>query len=141
MSKVINVTNLNTVNIMSRYDAGEFRMVVKTRQGMTVVDARDFENPRIMANPELAISTYKKGALQTVQFKPEGSIYWLTVFARAGKKINTIDEAILEHLTVGTINQLYYNTELYSQLQYNAVQSKSWACKAYVMNEWLHEMV
>jgi len=124
-----------TVDTLSKYTSGQFRMVVKTKLGMTVVDARSFQNPRIMANPESAISGYKAGALQTVQFKPEGSDFWLTVFSRTGKKVKLIDEAILANLTVGTINSMYYNTNLYSQTQYRAVGSKTWASMAFVQNE------
>jgi hypothetical protein len=46
-----------------------------------------------------------------------------------------IDESILVNLTVGTINNLYYNTNLYSHQQYKSVNSKSWASMAYQMNE------
>ena len=52
-----------------------------------------------------------------------------------GKKVNLIDESIIAALTVGTINSMYYNTNLYSHEQYQAVNSKTWASKAYVMNE------
>jgi hypothetical protein len=124
-----------TVDILSQYTSGQFRMVVKTKLGMTVVDARSFDNPRIMANPEAAISGYKAGALQTVQFKPEGSDFWLTVFSRTGKKVKLIDEAILAKLTVGTINSLYHNTNLYNWEQYKRVNSKTWASMAFVQNE------
>ena len=126
---------IHTVDTLSQYTSGQFRMVVKTKLGMTVVDARSFDNPRIMANPESAISGFKAGALQTVQFKPDGTDFWLTVFSRTGKKVKLIDEAILAALTVGTINSLYYNTNLYSQTQYRAVGSKTWASMAFVQNE------
>ena len=48
-----------------------------------------------------------------------------------------IDEAILADLTVGTINSMFYNTNLYSQAQYQAVGAKTWADKAFafVQNE------
>jgi hypothetical protein len=46
-----------------------------------------------------------------------------------------VDLSILEGLKVGTINQLWLNTELYSQEQYKVVNAKSWDSKAYVMNE------
>ena len=72
-------------DILSEYFSGKFRMVVKTKLGMTVCDARDFDNPRIKENPDCAISGYKSGALQTVQFCPEGSDFWLTIFSRTGK--------------------------------------------------------
>ena len=125
---------LMTVDILSQYGAGQFRMVVKTKLGMTVCDTRDFDNPRIMANPECAISGYKKGALQTVQFCPEGSDYYLTIFSRTGKKVKLIDESILANLTVGTINSMYSNTNLMDMEQYKSVGSRSWASMAFVQN-------
>lgn len=134
MSNLINTTGIQTINILSNYTEGKFRMIVKTRLGMTCCDARDFDNPRIMANPEMAITGYKKGALQTVQFQPEGSDFWLTVFSRTGKTVKLIDESILVNITVGTINSLYYNTNLYNHSQYQAVNSKTWASHAYQMN-------
>ena len=56
------------------------------------------------------------------------------VYARTGKKV-WIDENLLCELEVGDINQSLTNTALYSQAQYQAVNAKSWASKAYVMNE------
>ena len=136
MKEIINVTGIHTVDYLKDYTAGKFRFIAKTRAGFfTVSDARDFDNPRYMAFPECLLSAYKKGALQTVEFCPEGGDYYLTVFARVGKKIKLVDKAILASLTVGTINQLWYNTELYSQQQYKAVNSKTWASSAYVMND------
>jgi len=135
MTNLVNTTNIQTVDILSNYTEGKFRMIVKTKLGMTCCDARDFDNPRIMANPESAISGYKKGVLHTVEFQPEGSDYWLTVFSRTGKTVKLIDKSILVNLTVGTINGLYYNTNLYSQAQYGAVNSKTWASYAYQMNQ------
>lgn len=128
-------STIMTTDILSHAEAGQFRMVVKTKLGMTVCDARSFDNPRIMANPESAISGYKKGALQTVQFKADGSDIWLTVFSRTGKKVKLIDEAILANLTVGTINGMYYNTQLMDMAQYKLVGSKTWASMAFVQNE------
>ena len=135
MKEIINVNGIHTVDYLSKYTAGKFRFISKTRSGFyTVSDARDFDNPRYMAFPEGLLSAYKKGALQTVEFCPEGGDYYLTVFARVGKKIKLVDKAILAGLTVGTINSMWYNTELYSQQQYNAVNSKTWASKAYTLN-------
>jgi hypothetical protein len=57
----------------------------------------------------------------------------LTVYARNGKKIWASEE-FLSEITVGDINQDLYNTALYDQKQYAAVNAESWACKAYVMN-------
>lgn len=136
MKEIINVNRIHTVDYLKSYSAGKFRFISKSRAGFfTVTDARHWDNPRYMANPESLLTWFKKGALQTVEFCPEGSDYYFTVFARVGKKIKLIDEAILATLTVGTINSLWYNTELYSQQQYAAVNSKTWASMAYVMNE------
>ena len=132
---IVGNEKLMLTDILTRYTAGKFRSIVKTKLGMTCVDARDFDNPRMMENPECIISGYKKGTLQTVQFQPEGYSHWLTVFSRTGKVVNLIDESILVNLTVGTINSMYYNTNLYNQYQYKAVNSKSWASMAYKMNE------
>lgn len=135
MKEIINTTGIFTVDYLKDYTAGKFRFITKTRSGFyTVSDARDFDNPRYMEFPEGLLRAYKKGALQTVEFCPEGGDYYLTVFARVGKKIKLVDKAILASLTVGTINSMWYNTELYSQQQYNAVNSKTWASKAYTLN-------
>lgn len=129
LDKTIHTTNFITGN-------GKYRCITKCRAGfMTVVEARDFENERYNKYPEAILSDWKKGALQTVEFQPEGSNNWLTVFARKGNKIVLIDEVILSNLTVGTINQLYYNTNLYNQNQYRTVGAKTWADKAFVMSE------
>ena len=122
-------------DILSQYTAGKFRFVVKTNLGMTVVDSRDFDNERLMKYPDALISGYKRGTLQTVQFCPEGSDYYLTVFSRTGKKVKLVDESILANLTVGTINGMYDNTNLFNSDQYRAVNSKTWASKAFTMNE------
>ena len=136
MKKLINtIQDIMTVNILDQYEGGEFRHIVKTKLGMTCVDARDFDNVRMNKFPESIISGYKRGVLQTVQFKAEGSDTWLTVFSRTGKKVKLIDETILRNLTVGTINSMFDNTNLMDQNQYRAVNSKTWASMAFIMNE------
>jgi hypothetical protein len=136
MAYLVNIPNIHTVDILKDYSAGKFRFVSKTRAGWyTVTDARDFNNPRLISNPESIITGYEKGALQTVEFCPEGGDYYLTVFARVGKTVKLIDKTILAALTVGTINQLYYNTNLYNQTQYNLVGAKTWADYAYQLNQ------
>jgi hypothetical protein len=136
MNKLINVNRIPTVDYLSQYEVGKFRFVTKCKAGfMTVSDARDFDNPRLLADPESLLNQYKKGALYTIQFQPGDSGIWLTIFACTGKRINLIDQSILVNLTVGTINQLWYNTALYDYRQYNAVNSKNWASYAYQMNQ------
>jgi hypothetical protein len=51
-----------------------------------------------------------------------------------GKNIILIDEEILKNVKVGDINSAFLNTNLYNQDQYKAVNAKTWACNAYVMN-------
>jgi len=131
-----NKKDINVTNVLEGYNSGKFRFVVKCRAGfLTVYDARDFENERYFKYPETLVADYKKNSLMTVQFQPEGTEFWLTVFARQGKKIPVIDETILANLTVGTINSCWLNTALYSQSQYQLVEAKTWADKAFVMNE------
>ena len=136
MTKLINtIQDIMTVTVLDQSAKGEFRHIVRTKLGMTCSDARDFDNVRMNKFPDSIISGYKAGALQTVQFKAEGSDIWLTVFSRTGKKVKLIDEAIMRDLTVGTINSMFSNTNLMDQNQYRAVNSKTWASKAFVMNE------
>mgnify|MGYP000710242778 CR=1 FL=1 len=136
MKDLINVANIRTVDFIQGKKIVNARFIVKSRAGfMTVVDARDFEIEGYNKHPERLISGYNKGALQSVQVQLEGSDYFFTVFARQGKKINMIDEHILREVTVGTINSMFFNTELYNYQQYKAVNSATWASMAYVMNE------
>lgn len=135
MSKVVNITNLPTVKFING-QKGQFRTIGKVKAGfLTVNEYPTWQNEEFSNNPSLILGQYEKGVLQTVQFKAEGSSFWLTVFARVGKKIKLVDLAMLEGLNVGTINQLWFNTELYSQKQYQIVKATSWSSKAYVMNE------
>lgn len=82
-----------------------------------------------------SINRWKKGALQSIQFKAEGTDYWMTVFAKKGTKVVIMDEKIAETVTVGTINSLYSNTNLMDQIQYQTVKAKTWADKAFLLNE------
>jgi hypothetical protein len=82
-----------------------------------------------------SLSRWKKGTLQTIEFQPEGANHWLTVFAKKGTKVIMIDQALAEQLEVGTVNQLFYNTNLMDQVQYKAVNAKTWADKVFVLNE------
>jgi len=142
MTDLINITSVRTTNFIDGRQITGVRFISKSRAGfMTVVDARDFDIERYNKYPEALISGFKKGALHTVQVQLEGSDHFLTVFARVGKKIHIIDETILREVTVGTINGLFYNTELYSQAQYKAVNAATWASYAFKMNEPKYETV
>ena len=132
---VLRDQDIQTTDCLSQFKSGKFRMIIKTRLGMTCKDCRDWDSTRLMKYPEAIISGYEKGVLQTVEFCPDGSDFYLTVFSRTGKKVKLIDETILANLTVGVINSMYSNTNLYCQDQYKMVNSTSWASKAFVMNK------
>ena len=117
---------------------GTYRAIVKGQAGfMTIVDDLGIQLNRGKKEWSKGIDvfrSFKKGALQSIQFQPEGTNHWLTVFAKVGTKIKLIDDAILAEMNVGDINQNWSNTNLYSQAQYAAVGASSWASKAFVKN-------
>lgn len=83
--------------------------------------------------------THKMKHVNSIEFVTKSG-HALTIYSRVGKKV-WITEELLAQLTVGDINgNNLVNTALYSQFQYNAVKAKTWADKAYVMNE-VEEMV
>ena len=120
------IKGLSVVNFIGGRK-GTYQAIIKVQAGFMVASEIGCEIPRLNA--------WKKGGLQTIQFKPQGSPAWLTVFARKGTKVVVIDQEIAELLDVATVNQLFYNTNLYSQEQYNAVGAKTWADKVFVLNE------
>lgn len=117
---------------------GTYRAIVKVQAGfMTTVDDLGIQANWGKKQWNKGIDVFrgfKKGALQSIQFQPEGTNHWLTVFAKVGTKIKLIDDAILSEMTVGDINQNWTNTNLYNQAQYTAVGSKTWASMAFVKN-------
>ena len=117
---------------------GTYRAIVKVKAGfMVTVDDLGIQanwGKKQWNSARDVFRNFKKGALQSIQFQPEGTNSWLTVFAKVGTKIKLIDNALLASLEVGDINQDWSNSNLYSQTQYQAVGSKTWACKAYVKN-------
>lgn len=121
-----NIKGLTVVDFI-RERRGTFQAIVKVPAGFMIASEIGSELP--------SLNTWKKGALQSIQFQPEGSKAWLTVFARKGTKVIFIDEKIAETVTVGTINQLFYNTNLMDQAQYRSVNAKTWADKVFVINE------
>ena len=120
------IKDLSVVNFIGDRK-GSFLAIVKVQAGFVSASNAGSEIP--------SLNSWKKGALQGLQFQPEGTNYWLTVFARVGKRIILIDQEILEKVEVGTINQLFYNTNLMDQKQYQAVNAKTWADKAFLLNE------
>ena len=138
MTKVINTTTISAADFI-KGQKGEYRAIVKVQAGfMTVVNDLGIQcNWSTGSQWKRAIDVFrgfKKGALQTIQFKAEGSNTWLTVFAKAGNKIKLMDVQMFEDMEVGDINQNWSNTNLYDQKQYAMVNAKNWACKAFVKN-------
>ena len=119
------VKDLSVVDVIQGRK-GTYQAIVKVQAGFMTAYEVGSELP--------SLNRWKKGALQTLQFQPEGSKAWLTIFARKGTKIILADKELLETIEVGTINQLFYNTNLYSQAQYEAVNAKTWADKAFSKN-------
>jgi hypothetical protein len=121
-----NIKGLSVVDYIGE-DKGLFQAVIKVPAGFLVAYEIGSDLP--------SLNRWKKGTLQTLQFKREGSPAWLTVFAKKGNKVVVIDRALAEQLEVGTVNQLFYNTNLMDQVQYKAVNAKTWADKVFVLNE------
>ena len=105
---------------------GIFQAIIKVPAGFMSAHELGSELP--------SLNGWKKGTLQTIQFKAEGTNHWMTVFARKGTKVIILDLKIAEQLEVGTVNSLFYNTNLYDQGQYEAMRAKTWADKVFLIN-------
>jgi hypothetical protein len=136
-SEIVNVVKINVTDFVQNRK-GEYRAIVKVQAGfMTVVDDLGIQANWGKQQWNAAIDVFrnfKRGALQSIQFKAEGSNSWLTVFARTGNNIKLADATLLAAITVGDINQDWFKTNLYNQYQYQAVGAKTWADKAFVKN-------
>jgi len=120
------IKDLTVVNWIGD-NKGIFQAVVKVPAGFMTAYEIGSELP--------SLNRWKKGALQTIQFKAEGATHWMTVFAKKGTKIIIMDEKIAEYLEVGTVNALFYNTNLMDQKQYQAVNARNWGHRVFIMNE------
>ena len=121
--------DLKVLSFMDDFKAGKgtYRVITKCQAGFMV--SSDVEADSSIQ----AFRRYKPKAIQSIAFLLNGG-YPVTVFARNGKKV-WASECFLSEVTVGDINQDLTNTALYDQHQYQAVKAKTWADKAYVMNE------
>ena len=120
------IKDLSIVNMIGDRE-GTFQAITKVPAGYFVA---------YNLGPELpSLNRWKKGALQTIQFQPEGCNHWLTVFAKKGTKVILMDEKIAERLEVSTVNQYFHNTNLLDGEQYKAVNAKTWADKVFVENK------
>jgi hypothetical protein len=135
---IINKTKISQVNFIQDRP-GQFRAIVKVSAGfMTVVNDLGLECKwQGGARWKRAIDvfrSFKKGAIQTIEFKADGTETWLHVFAKAGTKIKFMDDQLFMDIEVGDINQNWTNTNLYDQAQYGVVNAKTWASKVFVNN-------
>ena len=122
---VNNIKGLTVVDFIGGRK-GIFQAITKVPAGFMVAYEIGSDIP--------SLNRWKKGALQSIQFKAEGANHWMTVFAKKGTKVILLDERIAETVEVGTINSLFYNTNLMDHNQYKAVNAKTWADKVFVMN-------
>jgi hypothetical protein len=134
-----NTERIHTVDFIQGR-SGEFRAIVKTKAGfMTTVDdlglLANWASGRQWKSALSVFKSFKKGALQTIEFKADGTSTWLTVFARSGNKVKLMDEELFMTMCVGDINQDWSNTNLYSQANYQLAGAKNWSHKAFSVNE------
>jgi putative heme degradation protein len=117
---------------------GQYRAIVKVKAGfMTVVDDLGIQanwGKQQWNKPIDVFRGFKRGALQSIQFRAEGSSAWLTVFARTGNKVKVADDELLADMNVGDINQDWSSSNLYNHRQYEVVGAKTWVDKAFVKN-------
>ena len=117
---------------------GEYRAIVKVQAGfMTVVNDQGITanwGRKAWTSAMDVFRSFKRGALQTIEFKADGSEHFITVFARAGNKIKLMDTEMFLAMEVGDINQDWSKTNLYSQTNYKMAGAKTWADKAFVSN-------
>ena len=107
---------------------GTYRVITQCRAGFMV--SSDVECDK----PIQAFRAFKAKAIASIAWINPATNHPTIVFARRGKKI-WASESLLVDMQVGDINQDLSNTGLYSQEQYKAVNSTSWASMAYVMNK------
>ena len=117
---------------------GQYRAIVKVKAGfMTVVDDLGIQanwGKQQWNKPIEVFRGFKRGALQSIQFRAEGTSAWLTVFARTGNKVKVADDELLADMNIGDINQDWSRSNLYNMAQYQLVGAKTWADKAFVKN-------
>lgn len=135
--EIFNSERINQVSFIQGRK-GEYRAIVKVQAGfMTVVNDHGIQcnwGKQSWNSPMDVFRGFKRGALQTIEFKAEGSTTFITVFARSGNKIKLMDTEMFLAMEVGDINQDWSKTNLYSQNNYRMAGAKTWADKAFVSN-------
>jgi hypothetical protein len=122
------LTILDSLGSVDFFAKGVYRVITKCKAGFMVSSEVQCDSPI------QAFRGYQRKAIASIAFISPVTGTALTVYARVGKKVWAMD-ALLKDMEVGDINQSLYNTGLYSMAQYKAVNSKTWADKAYVMNK------
>ena len=131
---------MNKLNVLSRKELivlpslegieleGTYTVVTKCRAGYPVVSTTE------AGSPYEVFSRYNRGAIMNISLVSKSGFNF-TMYARNGKKVWVCEE-LLSEITVGDINDggVMFKTGLYNQQQYQAVNAKTWADKAYVMN-------
>jgi hypothetical protein len=109
---------------------GKYRVITKCQAGFMTTSVKQARSAMEVFRSYKIKAVHSIARIKDVVHIGE---YDFMVYARTGKKV-WIEEDMLAQLTVGDINQDLYNTALYNQYQYQAVNAKTWADKAYVMN-------
>lgn len=137
-NQIINSERISQVDFINE-QVGEYRAIVKVQAGFMTVVTDQGIRAKWSSGPSWkkamdVFRGFKKGALQTIEFRAEGTDIWLTVFARKGNKVVLMDTAMFLEMEVGDINQDWSNSNLYSQTNYRLCGAKTWADKAFVRN-------
>ena len=134
-SKLIIAVKNNDLRVSSYCEdmcgEGKYRVITKCQAGFMITSVKEAKSAIDVFRSYQIKHVHSIARIMDVRDIGERDFM---IYARTGKKV-WIEEALLCELEVGDINQSLTNTALYSQAQYNAVNAKSWASKAYVMNE------
>ena len=103
----------------------EFRIAGKCRAGFITIH-------ETKGTPKNVISGYKKNSLVNIQVKNEYG-HWMDVFTTKGNKWYGIDKGFLEVLTVGDMRCSH--PTMCDHKIWDFFGAKTWACKAFTMNE------
>ena len=124
----LTVMNSSNPEYMTKLLSGRniYRAVSKCQAGFLCTS-------EVEANsPIEAFRRYKSKSLQSLEFVTESGST-ITMYARVGNKVWASDMLLID-MEVRDINQDLGKTALYSQAQYEVVNAKNWAAKAFQVN-------
>jgi len=124
----LTVMNSSNPEYMAKLLSGRniYRAVSKCQAGFLCTS-------EVEANsPIEAFRRYKSKSLQSLEFVTESGST-ITMYARVGNKVWASDMLLID-MEVRDINQDLGKTALYSQAQYEVVNAKNWAAKAFQVN-------